>query len=156
MMEVSCPLSEEPEYVDLTSVQWRGSVEAGETLCPTSLVFGDESEKAESQDSGFPDETLKTKEPWRQKKTQGAHVPIPRGGTMIPHLWSSMMHPKSLSRRTQSFLDAIMKTMEHQRKWRQKKPQGASVLTGSEKAESGDSVFSNKTWKTTMQGRQQL
>ncbi|KAL0154650.1 hypothetical protein M9458_048913, partial [Cirrhinus mrigala] len=63
IMEVSSPLSEEPEYGDLTSLQWWGTMEAGETSCPTSLVFSDESEKAESLHSDFLDETLKTKEP---------------------------------------------------------------------------------------------
>ncbi len=42
IMEVSSPISEEPEYGDITSVQWWGTLEAGETSCPTSLVFSDE------------------------------------------------------------------------------------------------------------------
>ncbi len=49
------------------------------------------------------------------------------------------------------FSDATIKTTEHQRKWRQKKPQGAPVLVGSEKAECGDSVFSNEILRTTKQ-----
>ncbi|KAL1269297.1 hypothetical protein QQF64_031586 [Cirrhinus molitorella] len=50
-------------------MQWWESVEARETSCHTSLVFENESEKADSLHSGFPDATLKTKEPRRQKKT---------------------------------------------------------------------------------------
>ncbi|KAL1247844.1 hypothetical protein QQF64_023220 [Cirrhinus molitorella] len=98
IMKVSSPLSNEPEYEDLTSVQWWGTMEAGETSCPTSLVFSDKSEKAESLHSGFS--------------------------------------------------DATMKTIEHQRKWRQKEPQGPPVPAGSEKAKCGDSI-------STKQGRQQ-
>ncbi|XP_026095182.1 fibrous sheath CABYR-binding protein-like isoform X1 [Carassius auratus] len=154
IMEVSSPISEEPEYGDLTSVQWRGTMEAGETLCPKSVVFSDECEKTESLHSSFPAATLKTKELWRKKKTQGAPVP-PRSqhGAPVPTNTKKRDHNSSLvfnyeSKKAESprsgFTDATLKTKEL---WRQKKPQGAPVFAGSE--------FTNEILKTTKQGRQQ-
>ncbi|XP_026094155.1 fibrous sheath CABYR-binding protein-like [Carassius auratus] len=154
IMEVSSPISEEPEYGDLTSVQWRGTMEAGETLCPKSVVFSDECEKTESLHSSFPAATLKTKELWRKKKTQGAPMP-PRSqhGAPVPTNTKKRDHNSSLvfnyeSKKAESprsgFTDAALKTKEL---WRQKKPQGAPVFAGSE--------FTNEILKTTKQGRQQ-
>ncbi|XP_016329500.1 neurofilament heavy polypeptide-like [Sinocyclocheilus anshuiensis] len=159
IMEVSSPISEEPEYGDLTSVQWWGTIKAGENPCPPSLVFSDESEKAESPHSGFSDATLNTKELWRQKNTQNAPMP-PRSqkGAPVPVYAEKRDHTSSLvfnnaSEKAESlhsdFSDATLKTTEQQRKWRQKKPQGPPVLAGSEKAECGNSL------KTTKQERQE-
>ncbi|XP_059402461.1 uncharacterized protein LOC132133591 [Carassius carassius] len=154
IMEVSSPISEEPEYGDLTSVQWQGTMEAGETLCPKSVVFRDECEKAESLHSGLQGATLKTKELWRKKKTQGAPVP-PRSqhGSSVSANTKKSDHSSSLvlnyaSKKAESphsgFTDAALKTKEL---WRQKKPQGAPVFAGS--------GFTNEILKTTKQGRQQ-
>ncbi|RXN18640.1 forkhead box N3-like protein [Labeo rohita] len=164
IMEVSSPISEEPEYGDLTSVQWWGTMEAGESSCPTSLAFSDESGKTESPYSGVSDETLNTKDPWRQKKTQSAPMP-PRSqkGAPVPACTEKRDHTSPLvfsnaSEKTESlysgFSDAMLKTTERQRKWRQKKPQGPRVLARSEKAECGDSPFSNAALKTSKQVRQ--
>ncbi len=159
IMEVSSSISEEPEYGDLTSVQWWGTVEAGENSFPPSLVFSDESEKAESPHSVSSDATLNTKEPWRQKKTQSAPMP-PRSqkGAPVPAYTEKRDHTSSLvfnnaSEKAESlrsgFSDAMLKTTEQQRMWRQKKPQEPPVLAGSEKAECGNSL------KTTKQVRQE-
>ncbi|XP_059402309.1 neurofilament heavy polypeptide-like [Carassius carassius] len=154
IMEVSSPISEEPEYGDLTSVQWQGTIEAGETLCPKSVVFRDECEKAESLHSGFQAATLKTKELWRKKKTQGAPVP-PRSqhSSSVSANTKKSDHISSLvlnyaSKKAESphsgFTDISLKTKEL---WRQKKPQGAPVFAGS--------GFTNEILKTTKQRRQQ-
>ncbi|KAF4095347.1 hypothetical protein G5714_024425 [Onychostoma macrolepis] len=86
-------------------------------------VFSDESEKAESPPSGFPDTTLKTKEPWRQKKTQGAPVPLrSQQGAPVPAYTKKRDHTSSLvfsdaSDKAESphsgFSDATIKTTEH-------------------------------------------
>ncbi|RXN33225.1 nascent polypeptide-associated complex subunit muscle-specific form-like protein [Labeo rohita] len=165
IMEVSSPISEEPEYGDLSSVKWWGTVQAGESSCPTSLAFSDDSGKTESPYSGFSDETLNTEDQWRQKKTQCAPMP-PKSqkGAPVPACTEKRDHTSPLVfnnalKKTESlcsgFSDASLKTMEQQRKWRQKKPQGPPVLAGSEKADSGDSAFSNAAWKTTKQVRQE-
>ncbi|RXN11420.1 leucine-rich repeat-containing 56 isoform X1 [Labeo rohita] len=99
---------------------------------PVASTQCDESEKTPHSD--FQDETLKTKEPWRQKKRQVAPVP-----------------PSDASEKGESlhsgFSDATVKTREHQRKWRQTEPQEPPVPARSEKAECGDSI-------PTKQGRQ--
>ncbi|RXN23793.1 neurofilament heavy polypeptide-like protein [Labeo rohita] len=135
IMEVSHPISEEPEYGDLTSGEWWGTKEAGVPSCPTSLVFSDESVKTESPYSGFPDAARKTKEQWRPK-SQVAHVP-PRSqqGAPVPAHTNMRDHTSSLgftdaSDKAESphlgLSDASLKTTEKWRKWRQKKLQGTS------------------------------
>ncbi|KAK9964841.1 hypothetical protein ABG768_005979 [Culter alburnus] len=87
IVEVSHPISEEPEYGDLISGQWGETVEAGEASCPTSLVFSVASEKAQRmfQHSGFSDAKLKTTKQRRQKTMQGAPVPSrSKQGTPVP------------------------------------------------------------------------
>ncbi|XP_059369548.1 uncharacterized protein LOC132107330 [Carassius carassius] len=133
IMEVSSPISEEPEYGDLTSLRF--------------------------PHSGFSESTLNTKESWRQKKTQSTPMP-PRylKGAPVPAFAEKRDHTSSLVFNNASekavslhsgFSDAKLKTTEQQRKWRQKKPQGPPVLAGSEKVECGNSL------KTTKQVRQQ-
>ncbi|XP_051762046.1 neurofilament heavy polypeptide-like [Ctenopharyngodon idella] len=158
IMEVSDPISEENEYVDLISGQWGDTLEAGETSWPTSLAFSDASEKAQrtSQHSDFADETLKTSKQWRQKtmpfsarSKQGAPVSSSseKGDLTSPPVFSGASE-KALN---SGFSDAALKTTKKRKKQRQKKSQGAPgsgttegrkltsfpVFTdGSEKAES--------------------
>ncbi|CAM4729978.1 unnamed protein product [Leuciscus chuanchicus] len=66
IVEASVLISEHPEYGYLISGQWGETVETGETSCPTSLVFSDVSEKADSGDGP----KLKTPEPLRQELLQ--------------------------------------------------------------------------------------
>ncbi|ROK15863.1 hypothetical protein DPX16_10167 [Anabarilius grahami] len=134
IMEVSHPISEEPEYGDLISGQWGETVEAGEASCPTSLVFSDASQKSQRrfQHSGFSDATLKTTKQWRQKTTQGAPVPSrSKQGAPVSassekgDLTSSLVFSDSSEKAPNSDLsDATLKTMEQQRKQRKKKHQG--------------------------------
>ncbi|KAL0187704.1 hypothetical protein M9458_014803, partial [Cirrhinus mrigala] len=136
IMEVSHPISEEPEYGDLTSGEWWGTKEAGVPSCPTCLVFRDESLKTESPYSGFPDATRKTKKQWRQKKSQVAHVP-PRSqqGAPVPAHTDMRDRTSSLgftdaSDKAESLhsglSDASLKTTEKWRTRRPKKLQGTS------------------------------
>ncbi|KAK9974415.1 hypothetical protein ABG768_022515 [Culter alburnus] len=86
MVEIASPISEEPEYGGM----WGDLVEAQDTLCPTSLVFSDASEKAQrrSQHSGFSDATRKTTKRSRQKIAQGGPVPArSKRGASVPD-WS--------------------------------------------------------------------
>ncbi|KAK9981056.1 hypothetical protein ABG768_000624 [Culter alburnus] len=86
MVEISFPIAEEPEYGGM----WGDLVEAQDTSCPTSLVFGDASEKAQrrSQHSGFSDATRKTTKQSRQKIAQGGPVPArSKQGASVPD-WS--------------------------------------------------------------------
>ncbi|XP_042602761.1 neurofilament heavy polypeptide-like [Cyprinus carpio] len=154
IMEVSSPLSEEPEYGDLTSLRSLYSSFSDATLSApipprsqkgapvpayaekrdhtSSLVFSNALEKAESLHSGFSDAKLKTTEQqrkWRQKKPQG---------------------PPLLAGSEKAECGNLLKTTKQVRQeWRQKKPQGPPVLAGSEKAECGNSL------KTTKQVRQE-
>ncbi|XP_048045072.1 uncharacterized protein LOC125267456 isoform X3 [Megalobrama amblycephala] len=86
MVEIAFPISEEPEYGGM----WGDLVEAQDTLCPTSLVFSDASEKAQrrSQHAGFSDATRKTTKRSRQKIAQGGSVPArSKQGASVPD-WS--------------------------------------------------------------------
>ncbi|ROL52503.1 hypothetical protein DPX16_6187 [Anabarilius grahami] len=88
MVEISSPISEEPEYGGHISGQWGDLVEAQDTSCPTSLVFSDASEKAQrrSQHSGFLDATPKTTKQSRQKIAQGGPVPArSKQGAPVPN-----------------------------------------------------------------------
>ncbi|KAL0156985.1 hypothetical protein M9458_048231, partial [Cirrhinus mrigala] len=172
IMEVSHPISEEPEYGDLSSGEWWGKMEAGVTSCPTSLVFSDESLKTESPYSGFPDAARKTKEQRRQK-SQVAHVP-PRSqqGAPVPAHTDKRDHTSSLGFNDASdkagsshpgLSDATLKTTEQWRKWRQKlqgtpSPAKGRDLTSSpvfsdalEKPEPPYSGFSDAKLKTMAQ-----
>ncbi|XDV46939.1 hypothetical protein PO909_016741 [Leuciscus waleckii] len=112
IMEISHPISEEPEYGDLTSGLWWGTVEAGETPCPTSLKST------------------------KQKKAEGAPVPTRSQQESSVYASSKKLNPTS----SLAFKDAsekalnsdkTLKTTEQQRKWRQKKPQEAPVAAES-------------------------
>ncbi|XP_051729215.1 uncharacterized protein LOC127501306 [Ctenopharyngodon idella] len=138
MVEVSSPISEEPEYGGHISGQWGDLVEAQETSCPTSLVFSDASEKAQrrSQHSGFSDASRKTTKQSRQKIAQGGPVPArSKQGAPVPansekgDLSSSLLFSDASEQApNSSFSDATLKNMEQRRK---KKPQVAPVPDGS-------------------------
>ncbi|XP_051725944.1 histone acetyltransferase p300-like [Ctenopharyngodon idella] len=138
MVEVSSPISEEPEYGGYISGQWGDLVEAQETSCPTSLVFSDASEKAQrrSQHSGFSDATRKTTKQSRQKIAKGGPVPArSKQGAPVPansekgDLSSSLVFSDTSEQApNSSFSDATLKNMEQRRK---KKSQVAPVPDGS-------------------------
>ncbi|XDV45989.1 hypothetical protein PO909_013976 [Leuciscus waleckii] len=146
IMEVSHPISEEPEYGDLTSGLWWGTVEAGETPCPTSGTLPDNITKRPK---------LKIPEPLRRellqqrpqayspqgapmsaRSTQGAPVPTKsqqgapvHGSSKKGSLTSALFFTDASEKDLNS--DATLKTTEQQRKWRQKKPQEAPVAAES-------------------------
>ncbi|RXN11067.1 neurofilament heavy polypeptide-like protein [Labeo rohita] len=112
--QVSSPISEEPEYGDLTSVQWWGTIEAGERSCPTSLGFSDESEKAESGECGLRLSRCNTEDsgaveehpcPTKPQRGKGSHLCIL--GPYREHLRPTVPHnreqiPESRSSRATS------------------------------------------------------
>ncbi|XP_039514570.1 neurofilament heavy polypeptide-like isoform X1 [Pimephales promelas] len=131
IMEVSDPIPDNFEYDYSFSGQLGGKVEAGETPCPSSLVFNDESEKAHSQHSGFSDATLKTTREWRQKTTLKWRQRSKQGAPFYARSTQETPEPARSTRcmpvrsQQKSFSDATM-AMDQRRKWRQKKPKTAS------------------------------
>lgn len=137
-MEISSLISEEPEYRDLTSMQWSGTMEAGEVPCPTSLVFTDESEKAESKTQDSQMHHLSPRSSQAEKDTGCTHAfQVPTVITCAclyqeegPHLMVLNDASKKAESLHSGFSDTVLKTMEHQRKRRQKKPRSTLCLLG--------------------------